>query len=95
VQPSSLWILQGRDHSGQQRQRRDNPRAEAHRGAVKADAELILADDAQPGKWEMLLPSGRAVRPVAAVLKLAQLGPAEGDLVAHFIDTKASAAERD
>lgn len=52
-----------------------------------------LFDETQPSQWEMVLPDGRRVWPVGVVLKLAQLGADEGDLVGHYLELRA--AERD
>ena len=49
-----------------------------------------LADDTQPMQWEMLLRDGRSVRPIGVVVKLAQLGPDEADLVNEFMALRAA-----
>jgi hypothetical protein len=50
-----------------------------------------LADDKPPARWEMLFPWGHVAWPMERIIRLIELGPEEGDLVAQFLDLKARA----
>jgi len=54
-----------------------------------------LGDDDQPSQWEMVLPDGSSLRPIGAVLKLAQLGTDDGDLVSQFIALSSTSRRTD